>query len=389
MNSMQPWAPATFAEGRTAWQQDNHSRWAEQGVHLPGVVAYLPDAFKRDWRLAVDVLPQLIQSMGYGLAYDALPQLVTDPNSAVPMMLTTLIDPEVFRVLFAPMKMAEIMGEEKKGDWLTETAMFPVVEATGEVASYGDYADSGRAGVNTNWPNRQAYLFQVVKQYGERELERAGLARINWVTEIDKAAALSLNKFANYAYAFGLYGLQNYGLLNDPHLNPSITPAPKAAGGTAWVQGGVIVATANEVFTDIQSLFYQLVTQTRGLITREDQLILAMAPEVDVAMTATNSFNVNLSDLLKKNFPNLKVVTATQYGAISAFNPSQGIAAGNLVQMICPEVEGQRTGYASFNEKMRAHPVIREMSAFRQKVTGGVWGMILRMTATISSLVGV
>jgi hypothetical protein len=373
MNGQTAWSPATFDEGAAAWRQDNTSRWQEQGVHLPGVLAYTPEGFKRDYRLA----------------FDALPGNVSDPNSAVPMLLTTLIDPSVFRVLFAPMKIAEIMTEEKKGDWLMETSMFPIVEATGEVASYGDYADSGRAGVNTNWPNRQAYLFQVIKQYGERELERAGLARINWVTEIDRAAALSLNKFANYGYAFGLAGLQNYGLLNDPHLNPTIAPAPKAYGGTQWIVSGVIQATANEILLDIEALFYQLVTQTRGLVTREDTMILAMAPEVDVALTATNSFNVNVTDLVRKNFPNLKVMTATQYGAISSFNPYQGIAAGNLVQLIVPEIEGQKTGYCAYNEKLRAHPIIREMSAFRQKQSAGIWGTILRMTASIAGLLGV
>ncbi len=78
--------------------------------------------------------------------------------------------------------------------------MFPVAESTGEVSTYGDYAESGNAGVNTNWPQRQSYLFQVIKQYGERELERAGLARINWVSEIDIAAALAMNKFLNFTY---------------------------------------------------------------------------------------------------------------------------------------------------------------------------------------------
>ncbi|TIS53181.1 MAG: DUF2184 domain-containing protein, partial [Mesorhizobium sp.] len=42
-------------------------------------------------------------------------------------------------------------------------------------------------------------------------------------------------------------------------------------------------------------------------------MTLAMSPESQLAMTATNSFNVNVEDLLKKNFPNLRVVSAVQY----------------------------------------------------------------------------
>ena len=42
-----------------------------------------------------------------------------------------------------------------------------------------------------------------------------------------------LNKFSNLTYFFGVQGLQNYGLLNDPHLNASLTPATKAPSAKA------------------------------------------------------------------------------------------------------------------------------------------------------------
>src|SRR5690349_6698523 len=120
------------------------------------------------------VAPKAYMPVSMQMALDALPALATDPNSGVPSMLTTLIDPEVYEILFSPTKAAEILGENRKGGWTDDTAMFPVVEHTGEVSSYGDYSTAGRAGANTNWPQRQAYLFQTIKQYGEREMERAG-----------------------------------------------------------------------------------------------------------------------------------------------------------------------------------------------------------------------
>jgi len=325
----------------------------------------------------------------YTIAMDALPALTTSPNAGVPAMLTTMIDPQVYEILFAPNKAAVILGENRKGTWLDQTAMFPTVEHTGEVSSYGDYANNGRAGANTNWPQRQSYLFQTIKEYGELELERAGLARINWVSEIDRAAATVLNKFSNLTYFFGVSGLQNYGLLNDPNLPASLTPGTKAAStGNRWINNGVVTATANEIFTDIQSIFLGLVQQTTGLVEASSPLVLAMSPVVEVALTTTNSFNVNVFDLLKKNFPNIRFETAVQYGATSASNP-QGIAAGNLVQMIAENIEGQQSGYCSYNEKMRAHVIVREMSAFKQKLTGGTWGAIIRQPFAFSSMVGV
>ena len=352
------------------------ARHMELGVSWePGAEpkAYVPDEFRRNWPMALD----------------AMPTLTTDPNAGIPAMLTTLIDPQVYEILFAPNKAAEILGENRKGTWLDDTAMFPVVEHTGEVSSYGDYANSGRAGLNMNWPQRQSYLFQTIKQYGERELERAGLGRINYVSEIDKSAATQLNKFQNLTYFFGVSGLQCYGLLNDPNLPANLTPATKAAGGVTWfTTGGSPNATANEVYNDIVAIYENLVSNAGGLIDKSTKLVLAMSPGSEVALTFTNSFNVSTTDLLKKNFPNIRFVTAVQYAALSSSNP-QGVAAGNLVQMIAESIEGQQAGYCSFNEKMRSHVIVREMSAFKQKETGGTWGAIIRMPIAFQGMVGV
>lgn len=361
----------SFHQYKAEWAMDA-PMFAQRGVTIPGIQSYLPEAFKTNYQLALD----------------AQPALQTDPNSSVPAMLTTLIDPEVFRILFSPSKAAQIFTEVRKGTWLDETTMFPTVEQGGEVTSYGDYSESGHTTVNTNWPQRQAYLFQIIKEYGERELERAGLARLNWVAEQDGAAALALSKYANLTYFFGVTGIQNYGLLNDPNLTAALTPATKAAGGVKWVLSGVINATANEVYLDIESLFIKVVNQTAGLVDRNTKMTLAMSPQSETALTSTNSFGVNVSDLLKKNFPNLDVKTAMQYGALSTTNP-QGVAGGELVQLIVGDIEGQKTGYCAFNEKMRAHPIVRNLSSFRQKVSGGTWGAIIRQPMGISQMLGV
>ena len=361
-------------EATANWRQDKPF-FEERGMTWAdgwsGPQTYRPDEWKRNFHLAMD----------------AQPGLITDPTAGIPALLTTSIDPEVTRILFTPNKAAEIFGEKRAGTWVDQTRMFPVVEHTGEVSSYGDFATSGHANVNADWPNRQAYLFQTIKQYGELELERAGLAKLNWVSEIDQSAATILNKFLNYTYFFGVASLQNYGLLNDPNLNASITPAPKAYGGTKWIVSNVVQATANEVFTDIQSMVSVLINQTNGLVDANSKYVLALSPQSELALTATNSFNVNVHTLLKTNFPNLKVMNAIQYGVITSSNP-QGLAAGNFAQLIVEDIEGQDTGYTSFNEKQRSHPIIKDMSSFKQKLTAGSWGTIIRIPAAISSMIG-
>lgn len=360
-----------FQEARTAFMADV-AQFESLGAVFPDVTSYIPTAWKKDHRLA----------------FDAQPALATAPNSSIPTMLTTMIDPAIYEILFAPLKAAEILGEVKKGDWTDQTAMFPTVEHTGEVSSYGDYSTNGSAGANTNFPQRQSYLYQTVEQYGELEVARAGVARINWISELNQAAARALNTFQNYTYFFGVQGLQNYGLLNDPNLSGPLTPAPKAFGNNRWITNGVITATANEIYADIQSLLLQLIQQTQGLVNKETPVVLALSPGSEFALTATNSFNVNVNDLLKKNIPNIRIVSAVQYGVQAADNP-QGVAAGNFVQMIAETVGGQQTGYCAFNEKMRSHPLIRDLSSWKQKMTAGTWGAIIRQPFAISSMIGI
>lgn len=322
------------------------------------------------------------------LAMDAQPQLVTVPNSGIPAYLTFFTDPDILRVLTAANQAAAIFGEKQKGDWTTSTLIFPVVERTYEVSSYGDFNNNGRAGINTNFPERQPYLYQTVTEYGDLEIERVGLAKIGFVAEQKQAAIDGLNKFSNLTYFRGVQGLQNYGILNDPSLFPAIAPGPKANGGLQWLNGTTINASANEIYQDIQSLVIQLINQSSGLIDVRSKFKLNMSPRSEGAMTATNTFNVNVAALLKNNFPNMEVNTAVQYGALTPQNP-QGSALGEIVQLWCPDAEGQDSGYCAFNTKLRAGPVVRELSAYKQKFTQGSAGFILRQPFAMATMVGV
>lgn len=336
------------------------------GVHFMGVDA--------DFQA-----PDAASSLRYtasGIACDAQPGLITTSNAGIPAFLTTYIDPKLIEVLVAPMKAVEVVGEEvKKGDWTTETAMFPVVESTGVAVSYGDYNEGGSAGANVNFPQRQSYHYQVMTQWGERELERAGLARVDWANRLNIASVLTLNKFQNKSYFYGIAGLQNYGLLNDPQLSAPITPSTKAAGGTGWAN-----ATANEVLQDVAMLFKQLQTQANGLVDRETPMVLAMSPLSDAnGLTKVSDYNVSVADRLKKLYPNLEVVTAPEYTTQS----------GELLQLIVRELDGQPTAVCAFTEKLRAHPIVIKPSAFVQKKSQGTWGTVIFRPFLIAQMLGV
>ncbi len=182
---------ALKAQGAQKLWASHKARWERAGVIFPDVTAYATDAVKRDYRIAMD----------------ALPTLSTAPNAAIPTILTTYLDIEPIRIAFAPTEAANIYTERKMGTWLDDTAMFNVIEPTGETSAYGDFVENGRSGINQNFPQRQSFHYQVMEEYGERQLERADLTRISYVAEVNRATADNLNRYSNFVYFFGVNGL--------------------------------------------------------------------------------------------------------------------------------------------------------------------------------------
>ena len=326
----------------------------EWGVHFHGAMDFLPEGVGKN----------------FDLAMDAQPALVTVSNTGIPAYLANYLDPKVVEVLISPMKAATIIGETKKGDWTTESATFPSIEYTGEVSSYGDFSENGTAGANTNFNTRQAFQYQTMTKWGDRELEMVGLAKIDWASRLNIASILTLNKFQNKTYFFGVSGLKNYGLLNDPTLNASIAPT------AVWTLAGT---SAEVIYEDIRRIFAQLQIQSAGVIDQTANMVLAMSPSVSVALNKTNTYNVNVSDMLKKNFPNLRVETAVEYATTS----------GELVQMIVTNHEGQDTATCAFTEKLRTFPIILGSSSYRQKKSQGSLGSVIFRPFLIASMISV
>lgn len=292
--------------------------------------------------------------------------LITAPNAGILAMFTTYVDPRVIEVAVEPMKAAQIFGETKKGTWVDDNLQFPIAESTGEVSSYDDFGTNGMSGANVNWENRQPYHYQTIVEVGEREVERAGAAKLDWVARKQIAAALVLNKFQNKSYFFGVSGLANYGLLNDPSLSASLP-------GSNWD-----ALTADQVFASIQGALYgRLIGQTKGLVDRDARMVLLLSPQNEVNLLKTNQYNVNVVDQLKKNFPNLRIETA----------PEMSTPAGELVYLIVEEYEGVRTIEPTFTEKMRVHPMVLGLSSWQQKRSQGTVGAIIYRPLMVASLI--
>jgi hypothetical protein len=337
----------------------------------------LPD---RDYPLAADMrfvdatrgrTPRFLDS---AMAMDVQSELVTVSNAGIPWFLANWLDPKIIPILVSPMMAAVIAGEAMKGDWLTETTMFLTAEAVGDTSAYGDYSQSGASNVNVNYPQRQNFLFQSFLQYGQREVGRMGLAKVNWVSEQQSANALVLMKALNFMYFYGVSGLENYGLLNDPALPPSLTPT------YSWLTNAS--ATANTIYQDIVRLFIQLQSQSGGTVQTDAKMVLALSPTNAVTLKYITQYNTNsVLELLKQNFPNIRIETAVQYGPPYS-------AAGQLVQLIAEEVEGQRTMECCFSSKLMAHNMVVDTSSWRQKRSSGGYGTVIYRPMFVASMVG-
>ncbi|HHR6445318.1 TPA: DUF2184 domain-containing protein [Providencia alcalifaciens] len=306
--------------------------------------------------------PQALTPLARQMAMDS--ELVTTPNAGVLSLFTTYVDPKLIETLVTPMRMAEIFGETKKGDWTTQTAHFPVIESTGETSSYGDYSNNGQAGVNVNWPMRQPYHYQTIIRLGEKEMAMAGAAKIDWSSRKQIAAALTLNKFQNKSYIYGIDGLQNYGILNDPDTLPSITSTP-------WAD-----MDGEGVYESIRKLYTELIKQTSGHVDKNTPMVLLLSPDQETNLTKTNQYNVNVTDQLSKNFPNLEIRSIPEFST----------DAGEVVKLIVREYEGQETLDLSFTEKMRVHAMIPELSSWKQKRSQGTFGCIIYRPMFIASM---
>jgi hypothetical protein len=354
---------------------------AERGVFFPANAVFAHDgtdagkakagAFKRDYKLALDAFPHL---KAQAIAMDAQPGLATSVNAGVLLSAVSIIDPEVVRVIFTPMRAAEIMGgEAQKGSWIDQVAYFPMVEATGQVASYGDFSSNGAVDANEQWNYRQPYTWQAFKRYGEQQLERWGAAGLNYAAELDTAMALTFNKFSNKTYFYGVTGLVNYGFLNDPSLPNTVSPITKAntSDGARWTY-----ATALEIFNDVMKLYTTLVNQLGGNVEMDDALTLVMSTTRQPKMLTTNDFGVTVEDMLKRAFPNLKVKAAPEYTT----------GSGELLMLMKDAVDGVKTAYPAYTEKMRAHALVPAHSSWSQKNSAGSWGTILRFPIAIARM---
>lgn len=301
--------------------------------------------------------------------------MVTTPNSAVPIEYLLFVDPLVVDILTAPRKAREIFEETRKGDWTTVATKWREDEMTGRTQAYNDFASNGQADVNSNWQERQQYLFQTTLQYGDLEMAVSAEARIDIASRKQKAAANILDLDANRFYLQGVKGYDIYGFLNDPNVPTATAVSANANSKTKWAD-----KEALDIYNDIMAMYEELTKKSQGLVDNKQPLKLVMSPGMNVQLGRTTEYSVTVLDMLNKYFSSLSIVTLPEL--------SQPTGNGETIYLLAPEVNGVKTGELAFGEKIKAFAPVRGLSWIEQKYMCSTYGCIIHLPMAIVAATG-
>lgn len=316
---------------------------------------------------------------GRGMAMDSMS---THANIGFPVQLFTRLDPNIIDVLFSVLNASQVLPQKKEGDWTTDNVSFIVQENVGSVSPYNDFADGTTSDINYNFPVRQAFRYQTSIEYGNLEAAKADLAGVNFVASKQTAAANIMARQENNFYLFGVQGLKNYGLFNDPNLNAPISPITQqvnGAGKTKWEDKAKSTDVALLIYSDIVELFTELSKNNGGLIDDNSELILVLSNHMSPYLKRASQFNVSVYDMIMKAYPNMRIVTL----------PECSQADGEKLIMLATSVGGQDTGYTAFCEKFNVGPVIPGHSSFSQKVQASTLGSVILRPSAIAMMNGI
>ena len=306
--------------------------------------------------------------------------LQTTPNISYPASLFQYIDPQIIEVLFGVTNANKLAPEVKQGSWEQEFYNFVVEERIADVTAYSDRTENVTTDVNYEYNVRELARFQTVVQFGDLEIDKANTAKIALQSRKQLAGADIIARKQNQFYLYGVSGLQNYGVLNEPNLNASISPITIGANTTWSAKTTADPDNAgNIVYNDILKLWGELSSKNGGHISQSERIILAVSNSVVSYLSMPNQFGLTAEKILKDNFPNIEIVQL----------PELSTNAGEEIKMIVPSLYGIDTMNTAYADKLRVGRIIQTVSGQKMKFTGTSWGCILKRASLVATMLGV
>lgn len=96
-------------------------------------------------------------------------------------------------------------------------------------------------------------------------------------------------------------------------------------------------------------------------------------------LTTPNQFGKTAKVMLQENYPNITIEQL----------PELSTSSGEMLYMVVPEVMGDATGFGAFSAKAVFGRIIPETSSFKQKVSAGTWGCVIRHPSLVATMTGI
>lgn len=358
----------------------------QSGIHLPQNAQFMENVagFQPTLHVKTDLGATVNR-----YAMDAAPQgLIGANNIGVPAQWFNLVDPQIIEVLYTPLTATQLLPERKEGDFTTDNITLTLSEMAGDVTAYSDFTSNFSASTNFTYPSRQTYRYQTGYMYGNLEVERAAIAKIQLVSERQNAATNIMARAANKFYLYGVQGMTIYGILNAPELDAPIEPEEVTSltdGSTkltTWAEKMTDVQGApTHIYNDVMALVNEISTKTQGAVDLHNcSFTLAYPPTLYKCLAATNNFKVSVMETLQGVMPGLKLVQVPELEA----------EEGNQIMLICNDAPGYGSpGFCIFTEKMRMSPVIADVNSYKQTMAAATAGAIITRPMLIASMSGV
>ena len=299
------------------------------------------------------------------------------PSSGVPNVLTTIWTTKFFKQMFQSTPFREMTTPDQQGMFGTTDVRYPLIGASGTSKPYSDHSGLGDSSINLNYLQRQTITLQRTLTYGDLQTAIMGMAKVDYVGWLREYIATLITLDQNNIGFNGYSGMQCFGLLNDPSLNPELSPS-----NGQWMVSGTYGSVCTDIITAVQSVQ----TLGAGQVNTDDEFIIGLPPVVFGALLFQNSFGLNVRSYIESVYPKCRFIQVQNY---TGTGTPLGSDLPNFMQVIFKTIGGQETALGVFSTLYNSHGVVRELSSYNEKVSYVVAGSILTMPVGIATLSGI
>lgn len=316
------------------------------------------------------------------MAMDSVDASFNTPSSGVPAFMTTIYTNQVIKAITQKVAFREIGGDYQQGGLETNSMAFPTIAFSSNVSDYDDRNEPTTSDINLNYETRGVYRYSTAINYGDLEVATLSAAKIDAISLKRESAARKIVLVQNDIFFNGVARAKDVrGLLNDSDLNPAIASPVSAAKSSSakWKY-----KEYTEIVNDILLMFNGIVSKLANNVNLDTitPMILALSPQDQTFLAKPNVYGSTALEYIKITFPNIRVVTASQYKLSDA-------DTGNLAQLILEKVEDIDTVSNGFTFQALFSNTVVGMSSIKQKISSGVSGAIIRLPAAIATMTGI